>query len=392
MGFNDESTIDIELDKSSISFDAGAPGEMILNILGNKMLSTKPISFGAIEESVGYHKKFRQHNFLNTDGYSVDTETIIPVGAEPKISRTMDIVGNHVKFVTDILTRGSFPAGKMSVDDIQFYGEWKRFGVIKYPKSGVVLPEIEWTEITDDITMLYQSGEPFLLMLLESVDGHVVEVGTGDDLWRWNVATTVDSANSEFLVENEQGHISLKRDVLIFDDECPMPTQTWRFKWYIAWEMKADRNDTIKVPTDAVELDISGAKVDALDAEVPAFSIPQSIWKPECEAVMNGVSSGLPCMHTKSVGKFYRNWFRSAQKRYQETKISLSNMEPHLCDLGSHVNKRVNGSVMHWDMISIFDFWLWANKQAGKNEGRFVIVPPVDSVAAQLPSMRGLSR
>jgi len=391
MGFSNESKLEIAVDKSVVSYEACQPGKMRLSVLGKQLLETQPISFGAIDEGVGYHKKFRQHDFLYADGYSVDTEVIIPMGAEPKISRTMDIVGNHVKVVTDILTRGSFPAEKMSVDDIVFSGEWVRFGVIRYPESGTSIPEIEWTEISGD-SALYQSNVPFLVMLLESADGHVVEIGTGDDLWRWSVADTIDGATSSFTVESVDGQVSLKRDVIIFDEEQAMHTQTWRFKWYIAWEMKAERNDIIKVPVDAVELNVNGDKVDAADAEMPAFLAPVSGWKKEGEAVMNGDLSGSQCMQTKTVRNYYRNWFRPTQKRYQETKISLSNIEPHICDSGSHVGRKEKGALLHWDMISIFDFWLWANKQAGKNEGRFVMIPPVDSVAMQLPSMRGLSR
>ena len=392
MGFNNESTIEVELDKSVVSFDAGHPGQMTLSVLGKQLLETQPISFGPIDETAAYHKIFRKHNFQFVNGFSVDTETIIPMGAEPKISRTMDIVGNHIKVVTDILTRGKFPAQKMSIDDIDFKGEWTRFGVITYPTEGSTLPEIVWTDITDSNKILYQSNVPFLVMLLESVDGHVVEIGTGDDLWRWSVADTLENTNSQFTVENNQGQVSLKRDVLIFDEERAMHTQTWRFKWYISWEMKAERNDKIKIPADSILLEIPGSKVAAADADLPAFSVPVTGWTKEASACMNGVVTEHQCAQTKTVRNYYNNWFRPIQKRYPETKIALANMEPHICDSGAHVSRKDKGTAMHWDMINIFDFWLWANKQAGKNDGRFVILPPEGSVAAQLPSMRGLSR
>ncbi len=297
-----------------------------------------------------------------------------------------------MKVVTDILTRGGFPAEKMSVDDILFHGEYKRFGVIKFPEGNSELQEIEWTEINDDSTVLYESEVPFLLMLLESEDGHVVEIGTGDDLWRWRVADGMEETTSCFKVEKSFGEIRLTRDVMSFAEEVAMKTQMWRFKWYIAWEMKVDRNDVIKVPADVVELDIKGAKIEAADPEMPAFLIPGGEWGETAVTEIDGKVTEFPCLHAKTSFNFYRKWFRPTQKKYQGTTVSLSNMEPHFCESSSHLGRKEFGTLSHWDMLNIFDFWMWANKQAAKNEGSFVIIPPKGSVAGQLPSMRGLSR
>lgn len=385
MSFN-EDTINIALDKTTLSFDSSAPGKMVLNMLGEDLLETRPIEFGAITESLGYLKKFCSHQSMDFASYGAESQTVIPMGAEPCINRTMTCASNHAKIVTDIETKQGFPISKMSVDSLNLKGVWKRYAILDVPE-GCELPAVEWKDIEAD-TELYNSDKPFLIALFENESGHVIEVGNGDDLWRWQASAGLEGATSSFVIKSGENGITVDRDVMVFEERTQLHTQVWRFKWYVAWDMKADSYSTPSCPKEIVELAATGKQADY--SEENGFSAPVDGWNELSLVEVNGKGQSVPCMETKGARNFYRKWLRSTAKTFKDDTLYLCGINPHVCTAGRHVSKA--DERLHWDILSIFDFWEWGNKQMVKHEGRFAVVPSKDSAAYALPSMRGLSR
>jgi len=399
MLFDDSEVIEIELGLAKAKWSSEELGRFSFELIEKKMFEVLPVNFGVVDESVGYYKKFREHSMMIADGSSVELENILPLGSEPKIVKNYELMGNHIKLITDVQTPNGFSADRLSVDSMSFdRALYRRYAIVNFPKSGdsELGDKIVWNDLPEGDIVLFSEPEPFMVFLLESVDGQVIEVGTGDDFWRWCISKDYPGTTAEFKLEIINNKIVLVRNIIVLDSsgEMQLDCRNWRFKWYIAWETKVERDEELLPPEKRYELGIKSGKsfYDADEVAKPDFTFMKDGWRKDSKVLINKKETENVCFHSNSVRNYYRHLVRSALNRYPNDDISITGLRPHFCDVASHLNRKERESLLHWDILALFDFWTWGNKQTAKNEQKLRLFIKSDNLIEDLPSMRGLSR
>ncbi|MCK5844823.1 MAG: hypothetical protein KAG97_08960, partial [Victivallales bacterium] len=347
------------------------------------------VLFGALREKDALVEKVVRHEFLENDGNSVDSESVIPFGVEPVIFRKFDYYLNTIRVTTDIRVKAGVPIDLFNVDDLRVIGDWTRFAVIQSKDGGKLSDKLLWKEIADDsVRPLWESDEVFAAILLENTDGVRLEIGTGFDLWRWNVAD-MDGARGRFtLFKNADAEIVLRRTVLKFETETDIPAREWRFTWYLAWCYKSRESRGTAPPIDVLPFPSPGEKSQRpLEGKkVLAFDLAGVDWPERSRSSRNGVSTNIPCLHAKAV----RNHLRKTIRRMAATAptsletLCLLGCEPAFCDSAGHLERAKNGFLPHWALPDIIAFHFWASRLFRKEDILFRIIPSDSGIAREL--------
>jgi hypothetical protein len=348
-------------------FDEKTPAFMRFEIEGESFLELIPVSFGTISESSGIQEKCRMHE--SADGFSCSAEikTLLPFGAEPTIERNIEFAGNHAKITTDIKTAGKFSADEFSVDNLFLPGKWDNIRIIEIPEAHII-PSGASQKLSQNGKTVYDSEKPFLTIVLESEERGKLELGTGDDLWRWMAAErNFEEAKASFSIEDKDNGILISRKILTWEEESEMPTQNWRFKWYFSWEKAEDSKQAEK----------AGSEMDFLK-----FKLPES-----AKTVHDGNVRKEICFAAHITQKRMKKWIRAEASKHDGINISIKNLIPHICESAAHLERAKKKELLHWDIMKIFDFWLWANKQLAKSNSSLSIET---DPTLELPSLKGL--
>ncbi|MDD3119296.1 MAG: hypothetical protein PHQ27_08970, partial [Victivallales bacterium] len=124
---------------------------------------------------------------------------------------------------------------------------------------------------------------------------------------------------------------------------------------------------------------------EALNFELGGDQIPDSA----AVMITPETTINAPCFESNVFRRRFNNWIRAAVARYRDTELTLSGTVPHLCLAAAHPGRPQKAILPHWDIISMMDQWLWANRQLRKTGAaiRFAGHGP----ALELPSVAGLS-
>ncbi len=336
------------------------------------VLTVEPVSLGGFKEKEGFLKKFRRHESVEGIDSSVETLSVIPFGIEPEIGRNMEFAANHAKVITDIQLKAGMNVSNISLDNVTVTGSIMRVGIIPVVDNLMELPPIEWNKMSADMSELYCADEPFLVCLVEMTDGQVWEIGTGDDIWRWNCGSRYH-AGAEFKITASSSSVNIQREVYIKREESEMPQRGLRFKWYFAWSVTDNAPAMPEVDGfngfDLLKLDLpnEGKVMYAEDKLLDA-----------------------PCFESNSLRKRFRTQLRSiAGDPDLPEEIAIINAGPHLCLSASHLDRGKKHLLRHWDILNVMDQWLWANRQLHKVES-LVRFYAVGEVVSGLPSVYGL--
>jgi hypothetical protein len=355
-----QATHDIE---SEIPFELEVPDNTLDSYIFKMQLIG--IQIGELSEKNSYPLKAVAHEYLDTPGYTVDTKSVIPFGTEPIIKRKFEYFSNTLKVTTDIKVNRSTIEKSFHVDSLNIHGKWKRYAVLNLdtwdPNT-----EIPWNDFKADDEVIYQKSKIFHILLLENVDGLRFEVGTGFDIWRWQVAKyyvapaiegeTPVSLSSEFKITRSGDYINIDRTILCAEKEFIIDSHNWRFHWYVSWN-------------DCRELKHSN------DKKSYKFNLTE-----------------LPdCFHAKTTKKYLKSALRSQFQNIDDNTVTFEGIVPFLCDNSSHVAKHNLKDIFHWDMTDILDFWFWSNRQLMKKNSELIILPPKKSQLNGLPSYQQLS-
>lgn len=348
-------------------FDEKTPAFMKFELSGEPAIELLPVSFGAVNENSGIAEKCRMHETEDGLSRSVEMKTVLPFGSEPSIERNIEFAGNHAKITTDIKTAGKFPASEFSVDSLFLPGKWEKIRLIEIPETHAIpFPEPQDLPKTDSV--LYDSEKPFLAVVLESEKRGKLEIGTGDDLWRWMAAErNFEEAKASFMIEKKDGGILISRKILTWEEEAEMPTQNWRFKWYFSWE---ESNKKHRQPKEDSDLDFL------------KFKLPVS-----AKIIHKGDARKEICFAAHITQKRMKKWIRAEAAKLNGTNVTVKNLSPHVCESAAHLERARKNILLHWDIMKILDFWLWANHQLAKSDCSLSI--EADS-GIDLPSLKGL--
>jgi len=342
---------------------------------GREILHLTPVSSGVIAEAAGIVKKSRIHERVDELSCTFEYENVIPFGTEPLIKRNFEFAANHVKVTFDFDLRRPIALQRIEVDPLFLPGKWKRCCIISELAPGQGIPAIEWQDIAEGMQTLYKSSKPFLLCLVEDFDGRILEIGTGDDLWRWCAAEKIENAHGDYAITATEAGIAITRIPLAFNEKTECGKRNWRFKWYFAWS-----HIGYKTPV----LSRKAVKLSTLDGD----PVPDSALIAVDE---NKVLPGTFCFQAPAAERRLKKILRSASGR-ESGEFIFPGIEPYVCCSAAHLDRGNKKSLLHWDMMSILDFYLWGNQQLDQSGSSLTIRADKTSPAMSLPSISGIAR
>jgi hypothetical protein len=355
--------------------DMERPGHLPF-YLGKKTAFTfTPVSFGVLNESMGMMKKCCTHHATTLNTCSFETNYRMPYGSEPVLKRSIEFTGNHAKVITNLKCKHGFPMRHLDIDPITFDKRWVKIAIIPIPEKGSYVEEIKWEEIASLPPTILDSPAPLLVILFEDQYGNRLEIGTGDDLWRWEL-NGGGEVPVHFIIQKTKSGVTLTRRIWDFKGESEPPTGDHRFRWYFAWETTALQK--IKRKQENI--------TESCDAH-------NEQWHTIARVTRQGTEQKIPCFKSSAFNKFIRRWIRPLQDKTDSNSIvKLQNISPSLCDNPTHLNRSGKGELLHWDLTEMLTTWDWCNKILSKSGATLIFTQEKNSVLKELPSMQGVSK
>lgn len=370
------------------------PFILSLNKEGSEKVILDGIGLSALNERDALTEKVIKHDLMDDFGNTVESKSVIPFGVEPMLSRKFEYYLKTIRVTTDVVLRKNSTISNFNVDDLRLTGDWLRFAVVSPDANGDFPDSIPWCEITTEASTLWEGGEVFAFILLENANGTRLEIGTGFDMWRWNVAATMGATGKFTLEKKENGEIVLKRSVLQFDSETEIPGREWRFHWYLSWsygedDKRVNRSQSgIKTfPQPGAKPERGGEKENNL-----IFTLKETPWSEPARISRNAKPAPFPCFHSKTVRNHIRKTIRSIAANAEESLETLSILDcaPHFCDSRAHLERAKQEYIPHWDITDIIAFHFWASRKLKDKEIIFKIFPPSKGIFNELPSFTSM--
>lgn len=362
---------------------------------GREIFESEGTELGILKETQGICKAIRPHFSEKTNYCSVDSETVLPFGSEPRIRRKCEQAGNHFRITTDVSVFSKIAMKSLSVDSLKIKGDWKEidiyiqksFGSQEICKESLAIDKLSGKGISFSIVPI--------AVVFKDEAGIELEIGVGYDIWRWNNAERFN-AKSAFSIRKQNDYIIFERKALIWESEYEASKFNFRYTWYFSWiksdSKTADKKGSARRKTETLQ--IKNNKLIPENNEYTSLaniSIGQSSW-PETASV-----SGLnvPCFASRQTENLFKDFIRSTlfnNIKDREKNLTLKDVEPHICFKASHLERASQSVFIHWDYFYIMAFWEWANKYLSGAEKNFHIAVKSDSIFAELPSAKGLER
>lgn len=329
-------------------------------------LEMAPTRLGVSSESAAYVKRCRVHKSLAFPAWEINTESRIPFGSEPWLVRRWVLAGNQLRAVSDVRIGGPAAFDRLEADSMILCGEWSKISIL--PLSADLTCAGEWVHYTPENkpSPLYQNSIPWLSIRVESPDGTVVEISTGEDLWR-TVKGAPEGGVPEFSVTADPGRLFISRVLGKWAAAQTFTQRSWRSKWHIAWTPPGFKEGTMAKNAEIWEMS--------------SFDLP--------EMAQRTLGSGV-CMMAVPVMKALRAKVRAAAGSQTAPIIRLKGWTPGFCETASHCGRSNDKKMLHWDLTEMMEFWLWANKQLVPVGGSLSLDLPGGSFA-DLPSLQGMT-
>ncbi|HBC86575.1 MAG TPA: hypothetical protein DCZ94_06440 [Lentisphaeria bacterium] len=365
-------------------FSPGERERLSFKCAGTDLLSISGMAFGKFDESSAYCGKLKKHEAIDGLNCSLEAVNVLPYGSEPTVTRKCDIAGNHAVVTTDFELRSKMEADAFEVDNLLVKGTWTRVGVVRISNPVPALSDIQWHELDEDRPFHLELKQIPLLMLFERQDKFMLEIGNGDDLWRWLNTSLFPQSTQSVVIEKAQGGISLRRKVAVWEVDAVIFSRSYRFNWYFAWELPGR-----KYLGCGDEPGGHGKGSEGMEYfKFPEGEVPQQL-----AACHGNRNLGVSCFHSPAVSGIFRDIIRASAGKSQGKSIVLGNLSVPLCDSAAHLERPQRQLLLHWNMTRLFDYWLWANKHLKNSGSTFYAVPAKnDRIFSVLPSIRGLSQ
>ena len=354
-------------------------------------VTLKGVELGDLLETTSLPQKAICHDVMDLNCYTIDTQSIIPFGSEPQITRKFEYLSNIIKVTTDIHVKRPIPAKKFEVDSLNLKGKWKRYAIIDLKDYQQNQNDIKWIDLSNiDSTTLYNSTKHFHILLLENENNSRFEIGVGFDLWRWNYATDTEIKESKdinnphhepellkdamgnFTIEKINDYIMIKREIITSDKPFDIISHNWRFHWYVAWGEKSSKSQKPKT----VELE---------NSTLPLLRSPTGFTE-ELSGTRTPELLPLPCFHNKKSKNLLHKSIRKIMNKLDNETLELKSFNPNYCTNPSHVSRPNDKEIEHIDITDIMELWLWGSKQLLKRDNKFIITPDENSIFKEFPS------
>ena len=315
-------------------------------------------SINGLSEQMALPSRLRPHVSEDEKEYTFDSKTVIPFGSEPSVIRKYKLTENILHLTTDLVMRITPGMTELSAGDFQIRGNIEKVMILE--KNG------DFREV--DGIVLYDKDEPPLSVLFYSANGGILEISTGEDVWRWNGAKKM-GASSRFRIERDYIGIRYYRDLFSWDktkDEPPPPGRVWRFNTMIAW--KNGKTSGFRRPSGPVSVfDCAAAKKNA-----------GGILK----------DSGDLCFSANGTVNLLKKWIRNNLSNLKKgDTLLLDNVNIGPCHCASHQDRPGKKELLHWDLRPLLEFKRWAEKQLSRSGAVLKIIPEKNSPIREFPSI-----
>lgn len=315
-------------------------------------VTVKPVSLGNFSEGGGLMAKRQIHHRIDGLGQDCHMETVIPFGSEPIIRRDIDFSDGAMRIVTDVGINSKSSFDNICIDPLVLSGVWNKIAVASVPAPGSPYPEPKWLELDGSDREIYRSSKPFLFCRVMDDSGNFLEIGHGDDLWRWSGAEDHEGVTAEFSINVRDGKIIVGRIPYIFPPEFPCGNRSWRFKWYMVWNSGFESGNN---------------NFEALTID-PAV-LPDNIFALDFDGKRH---SGMICWHAPAWRKAFKKAIRTAAAR--GANVSFDPGKPVFCADASHMERSRKQYLSHWDMMIRLELCQWAKQHLKASGGDFRII------------------
>ncbi len=300
-------------------FGPAAPKLLQLSLWsGSAGLGFGTAAVNGFNEDAGLLKKVRWHGAADGLSVSMELETLLPFGAEFRITRKMELWDGAGMVSFDVNAGMGGRIQSLELEPLELSGDWRELRLVRDPAA----PEtVEVLPLTAEKQTVYAAPAPFFRLVAVDHSDRMLEVGTGDDWWRWNLP----EANGEFHVEADRGSVTIRRRALqlVVTEEQQPTKRPYRFTWYFAW---------------------SAGAADAA---------------PEAEAWASGAPA--PCLKAAATQRLLKKHIRQA-----DSDVVLAATPSVNCTDAGHLERPDKGELAHHDAMERARFYLWSNRQLAR--------------------------
>lgn len=343
-----------------VLFDRPSSGLFSFRLGKNLEFVTRYAVLDGLEEASALHGRRKVH--LSNDGEEAQLETFctVPFGAEPSINRKFRLMDGFLSVTTDFVIRSSFRVQNISAGGFALTGEFARFAVMTAPSESVTFPSPDWHDAASAGAgmVLYEGRRPPAFLLIETLEGMILEIAVGEDFWRWS--SSAPGTLSAYKLTRTASGIEADWELYRYqpqpDEEIPFGRNR-RMSWYLAWRKPAG---TAKKKY-----------ADVFDMASFDWNMNQLAVSPAGEPV-----SGIPCFASAGVINCLKKWVRQHLAVVENGDVlAVTNVAPLCCCSAAHQDRAKQKILPHLTGYAVNDFRRWANKQLSQKGARLEIVP-----------------
>jgi hypothetical protein len=287
-----------------------------------------------------------------------------PFGAELALRQTIRYAANHARITTDLRwKKGASLKKEMAIGSARLPGKWDKVLVLQAdgePPS--------WQALTPGT---FQRFSPLPLSLaFRNQQGQSLEIGTGDDLWRWQNGLLPQAQSDAPYIELsiQSDGILLQRLVTINpnEEECFPEPRDYRFTSFLAWSAPALEQDAGPLH-EPIALEIRRheglSRKQLLDCgNNPCVSLDFNQLELPRQA-KHSLGQGY-CWESKITQKSVRRLIRQLADFSKTGYLQITGgLTPGLCDDPVHCSRK--NKTLHWDLSAILDLTSWTQQRLG---------------------------
>lgn len=304
--------------------------------------------------------RLRRHGRDDGSGANVETLSGYPFGGEAQIQRQYTLYDGFLETCVDVKPGRGEAVRELFLDTLTFPGEWSSVRIAAELPAPGAAPQTLTELAPAGSGTLWEGAETPLVIVLAAPDGSMLEIGSGDDLWKLPQDSET-CPRSIKLERSASGDLTLVRSLLNWPDDAATERRPWRFRYYLAWSDGRRRDPVGKFRR--IELD---------DWNVPA------------EGRADNRPGGAVCWHAPAARKALRKQLRQEAAAAGTDHLTLTVAPPARCDAAAHLERPKREKLPHWNLTEMADFHDWAARQLAPR--RFRMEFPAGSIFRDLPS------
>lgn len=332
----------------------------------------------------------------------VETQGHFPFGAPLKFKQICRYAQNHLRVAFDLRWPRGFELQRhLGVGCLTLPGQWTRLYV--YPPAWHLCEGAApgWNVLpkppdgSGSMMVGHWHRQP-LALVFERANGTRLEIGTGDDLWRWENGLGYGPESGSIKVLLERDQVRLVREPLMCCTPFTPRAQLYRFKWYAAWHAPGTASAPV-APSKPVRLRFTDQGKLTLEqrlGEYEAYCLdfnklgwPPSTRRAESQAdFVRGAYATTPCWQSNAARNLAKRVIRQIKERLEPGTLYIKGIHPAPCWDPAHLDRHAKHGLPHWDLTDYLEFSVWARRQLGPS---WEIIPD-HATPPDLPSLSAL--